>query len=131
MAFELAGRRLQNMRGWQAAGRDAPTAVLQKQGGFRLGAGKAELAPVTRQPPRGVIRSQRLQPPGDIGLVKPFDLVFLAAAYGAQTLRRYELNGARAVFAHIGNEGKGAARGHVKPLGPTIEHELVVRQEAP
>src|SRR5262249_34976575 len=55
MAVELAGRRLQDMRGGQTSGRNAPAATLQQQSGLRLRSGEAELTGIVRQPPGSMI----------------------------------------------------------------------------
>src|SRR5262249_2931467 len=103
MAVELTGRRLENMRRGQAPAGNAAAIVLLKQGGLGLGAGKAELSGIARKPPRGVIFAQDLETLGDVGFVEPFDVVFLAAPYGVEALRRYKLDRACAIFADVGN----------------------------
>ncbi len=87
---------------------------VEKQGRFRLSAGEAELAPIARQTPVGVIRAQRLQALGDVGFVEPFDLVALAAAHDAQAVGRHELDGARTVFTDVGDESEDVAGRHLE-----------------
>src|SRR5260370_712765 len=97
----MAGWRFQDVRRRDAPGGNAPTIILQEQGGLGLGSGEAELTRVTRQPPCRVILPQRLQTLGNVGFVKPFDFVFRATAYDVQTVGRHELHGAPATIASI------------------------------
>jgi hypothetical protein len=131
MAIEMAGWRLQDVRRWDAPRGDAPPVILQEQCGLGLSAGEAELAGVMRQPPCRVIVPQRLQTLGNIGSVKPFDVVFRAISYGVQTIGRHELNGACTILADMGDQRKNIACGNLELRSPAREHLLVVRQEAP
>src|ERR1700693_6330808 len=122
---ELPRGWFQNMGGRQAAGRNPPAVVLPKQGGFGLRAGQTELAGIARQPPSGVILAQYLETLGDLGLVKPFDFVFLSAWHGIEAFRDHELHGARAVLADMGDETKNVAGRYLEFRGPTREDLLV------
>src|SRR5713101_7601720 len=102
----MAGWRFQDVRRRDAPGGNAPTIILQEQGGLGLSSGEAELPQVARQSPRRVIPPQRLQTLGNDGFVEPFDFVFRATAYGVQTIGRHELSGARAIPADVGDESK-------------------------
>jgi hypothetical protein len=73
VAVEVAGWRLENVSGWNAAGRHGPCAVLEEKSGFRLRPGKAELAGITRNAPRGVVLAQRPQALCNGGFIEPFD----------------------------------------------------------
>ena len=74
VAVEIARRRLENVGGRHAAGRDAPSAVLEEERGFRLRTGKTELAGIARNAPRGVVFPQGAQALRNGGFVQPFDL---------------------------------------------------------
>jgi hypothetical protein len=104
---------------------------LQEQGGFRLGAGEAELPCITRQPPSGMIVAQHLKTFRNIGFAEPFDLVFLGAFYGFQAFGRNELNGSRAILPDMGNKRKDVACRYLEFCPQPTKHEFIIRQEAP
>src|SRR5665213_1919891 len=131
MAVEMSRWRFQDMCRWYAAGRNAPTLVLQEQCCFRLGAGEAELSGITRQPPGGMIVAQHPKAFRNIRFAEPFDLVFLAASHGVQTFGRNELNGSRTILPDMGNKPKDVAGRYLKFGGPATEHDFIIGQEAP
>src|ERR1700756_4172015 len=130
VAVKMARRRLEDMRGRNPSGRNAPSAILQKKSGFWLRAGQAELAGIARQAPGGGIFTQGLEPLGNGRFVEPFDLVVLAARQGFQTIGRDELYGPRAILADMRDEREGTACRDLKFLGPSIKHALIVRQQS-
>jgi hypothetical protein len=72
-----------------------------------------------------------LQALGDIDFVEPLDFVFLAPAFGFQALRQDKLNGARAIFTDMGDQGERVAGGYLEFRGPAVQHMLIVRQKSP
>ena len=123
IAAKMAGWRLENVRRWDAPGGNAPPIVLQEQGGLGLSSGKAELTHVTGQTPGRVILPQRLQTPGNVGFIKPFDFIFRSISYGVQTIGRHELNSTSAIFTDMGDQGKNIARRNLEFRGRRVRND--------
>jgi hypothetical protein len=99
-----------------------PPAVLEQKSGFRLSAGKAELARVARDAPCRMVLAQRPQALRNVGFGKPFDFRRRGAEDDLKAVRTDELNRAGAVFADGGDKTEGVPGGNMEFPRPLIEH---------
>src|ERR1700675_2079719 len=101
MAVELAGWWFEDVGRRNAAGGKPPAAIEEQQGSFGLRARQTELSGIAGKPPRGVVGAQGTQPLSNDGFVEPLYICRGLAADGADSLRRYELDCASAVFSDV------------------------------
>src|SRR5207245_3905729 len=99
IAVELAGRRLENVSGRHAPRRHAPSVVVEEESGFRLRTGKAELAGVAGNAPRGVVLAQCAQTLSNRGFIEPFDRGRGLSQDGFKPFGSHELDRSGAVLA--------------------------------
>src|SRR5450432_4217334 len=123
---EVSRRWFENVRGRRAAGRNAPSAVLQKQRGFRLRAGEAELAGVARVAPGRMVFPQGTKALCDVALRQPFDFRGLLSKDGVEAVGPHELDRARAILADARDKAAGVSGRDLKLLAPLIEDLFVV-----
>jgi hypothetical protein len=115
------------MSGGHAPGRHTPSAVFKKKGGFRLYTGKAKLAGVAWNAPRGLVLAQSAQTLRNGSIVKLFDRWKGLSQDGLEPLRTYELHSSGAVFADASDEPEGVPGRDMEFSRPLVEHGFVVK----